>query len=455
MTFQMTREEFLVKSGYSEKDWEQSKLDWDRFISIANQHEKMRSTLALYGGAIANRIQIFDSVHSVRWRIKDTFALLKKILRKNLEVEPKEKWKIITPENYRSVFSDLIGVRALHLLKEECIEVDKQIRETWHVDDTTIFKRHGDIEISEIIERGAAEEIHSAGYRSIHYGISYKPEKEPILVEIQVRTIFQEGWSEIDHRVKYPDFSNNEILKYFLDVFNGLSGTADEMGSFVIILDKLIKKHTTSINESEQAILVRDAEVEKLQEEINKLRSGGKAPDDSIDSLQTSVNKIKDRNLSLKNSTWVDSLLNKNTHGINLAAEQVRSIMSELNINPALTEAMKNQNAAYAAAIEHFNLPNAAMLEAMKNFTRPNAAMLDAMKGWSLPIANISAMISQKERESSQTKISDITNNATSSPSSNLLGNESPLTSKISEDANSLKSKESKEDPDNQKNKDR
>lgn len=449
MTFQLTKEDFLLKAGYTETDWERSSLDWEQFVGIANQHEKMRSTLALHGGAIANRIQAFAGVHSVRWRVKETFALLKKILRKNLDSKAKDKWQKITPENYRSVFSDLIGVRALHLLKEECIEVDKQIRDTWHVDDITIFKRHGDLEISEIIERGATEEIHSAGYRSIHYGIAYQPEKEPILVEIQVRTIFQEGWSEIDHRVKYPDFSNNEILKYFLNVFNGLSGTADEMGSFVILLDNLIKQQSASQIESELALSVRDSEVEKLQEEINKLRSDGRAPDDSIDSLQTSVNKIKDRNTSSRHSTWVNSLFNPNTHNFNQAAEHARAIMSGLTINPELAESMRNQNALYANAIKHFNLPNIAMLEAIQNFTKPNPAMLDAIKGMNLPMANISAMLSQKD--SSKSDVSKITDERKSLPSSSQADSDTPPNLKIIEDDNSLRADDDTENPDNQK----
>ncbi|WP_175538111.1 RelA/SpoT domain-containing protein [Pseudomonas sp. OV546] len=441
----MSKEDFLLKANYTVDDWEQSSLNWEQFIGIANQHEKMRPTLVLYGGAIANRIQAFEGVHSVRWRIKDTFTLLKKILRKNLEAQPKDKWKTITPENYRSVFSDLIGVRALHLLKEECIVVDKQIRETWHVDDITIFKRDGDTEISDIIARGAAEEIHSAGYRSIHYGIAYKPEKEPILVEIQVRTIFQEGWSEIDHRVKYPDFSNSEILKYFLNVFNGLSGTADEMGSFVILLDNLIKQQSASLIESELAISVRDAEVEKLQEEINKLRSDGRAPDDSIDSLQISVDKIKDRNTSFKNSSWINNIIKPNSHGLSQAAEQARALMAGLSINPEFAAAMRNQSAAYSDAIKLINTPNPAILSAIQNFTRPNAAILDAIKGMNIPLANISAPTSQ--RDSYQIDELAITQDCKPLPSSSTNDKESPPVVKTREDNQSSKSVEDTDKP--------
>lgn len=311
MHFQMTLDQFLQKAGYTVEDWERSGLDWSNFEAIAKHHDNASQILALHGGAIANRIQAFNSVHSVRWRVKDTFSLLKKLLRKNLETPSKPKWVGVTPENYRSVVSDLIGVRALHLLKEDCITVDEQIRATWGVKDTAIFKRQGDRELTEIIERGASEDIHEAGYRSIHYAISYNPEKEPILVEIQVRTIFQEGWSEIDHKVRYPDFSDNELLTYYLGVFNGLSGTADDMGSFVIKLDELIRTTDAALLQGELALAARDSDIESMQKEINNLKSEGLTSKGIIDSLQNSINNIRDKSSTKTKSIGIASSLGK------------------------------------------------------------------------------------------------------------------------------------------------
>ena len=296
MPFDMNHEQFLEKARCSKEEWEATGLRWTDFEAIAKDHEHASKTLSLHGAAIATRLQAFAGVHSVRWRTKDTYGLLKKILRKNQETPVKPKWLSVTSDNYREIVSDLIGVRALHLLKEDCILIDEQIRNTWNITDSSIFKREGDTAITEIINRGATEEKHDAGYRSIHYSLIYHPEKNPILVEVQVRTIFQEGWSEIDHRVRYPDYSDNEMLTYYLSVFNGLSGTADDMGSFVMTLDQLIRTTGAAILQGEAALAERDSDIESMQQELNKLREEGQASKSIIDSLQNSVNNIKDKN---------------------------------------------------------------------------------------------------------------------------------------------------------------
>ena len=51
-------------------------------------------------------------------------------------------------------------------------------------------------------------------------------------LEIQVRTLFEEGWGEVDHAVIYPYFQNDQVLKEYTELLNRLSGLADEMGGF-------------------------------------------------------------------------------------------------------------------------------------------------------------------------------------------------------------------------------
>lgn len=273
MAFDMSFEEFLEKTNCSINQWESIGLDWQNFIAIAQDHDSRLHALALNAGSIANRLQVFKGVHSVRWRVKDTFGLLKKILRKNLGGTVKEKWAGVTVSNYKEVVTDLIGVRALHLLKEDCADIDSQIRQTWDVYDVVMFKKEGEISSPVMIERGAIEDLHNFGYRSTHYSMAYTAEKTPTIVEIQVRTIFQEGWSEIDHKVRYPDFSNNHTLKYFLGLFNGLAGTADEMGSFVIKLDELVRSVTDNNDINQTVITSQNKEIDFLQRENEDLKS--------------------------------------------------------------------------------------------------------------------------------------------------------------------------------------
>ena len=51
-------------------------------------------------------------------------------------------------------------------------------------------------------------------------------------MEIQGRTLFEEGWSEIGHDIVYPYFKDDEMLKDFSTLLNRLSGMADEMSSY-------------------------------------------------------------------------------------------------------------------------------------------------------------------------------------------------------------------------------
>ena len=88
-----------------------------------------------------------------------------------------------------------------------------------------VYKRAGD---SRIYDENLIE-IRSDGiYRSLHYIIKYKG----YYVEIQGRTLFEEGWSEVDHDIVYPYYKDDEMLKDFSTLLNRLSGMADEMSSY-------------------------------------------------------------------------------------------------------------------------------------------------------------------------------------------------------------------------------
>lgn len=428
MPFDMNHEQFLEKARCSKEEWEATRLKWTDFEAIAKDHEHASKTLSLHGAAIATRLQAFEGVHSVRWRTKDTYGLLKKILRKNLETPVKHKWISVTSDNYREIVSDLIGVRALHLLKEDCILIDEQIRSTWNITDSSIFIREGDTAITEIIDRGATEEKHDAGYRSIHYSLIYHPEKKPILVEIQVRTIFQEGWSEIDHKVRYPDYSDNEMLTYFLGVFNGLSGTADDMGSFVMTLDQLIRTTGAAILQGEAALAERDSDIESMQQELNKLKEEGSASKSIIDSLQNSVNNIKDKNTET-------SKTNDRTHApdrnfsdafsrirVGITDEQRKTIsdlitpnssrLSRLlaNINPS----MENFSAAAAAAagLRASMVPNLNNLHDITSVLNPHSEHLKPIPKRPPPIEPLKTIVSDIKPIETNFTIGSASNNS-------------------------------------------
>lgn len=167
--------------------------------------------------------------------------------------------------------TDLIGIRVFFLYREDWIYFHKYI--------TTVFENDPDIYVKDrgkdfdedpshcyIAERPKVYrrngdtriydekliDIKSDGiYRSLHYIIKYKG----YYVEIQGRTLFEEGWSEIDHDIVYPYYKDDEMLKDFSTLLNRLSGMADEMSSYF--------RRMRSVREEQELLAHHSAEDEK------------------------------------------------------------------------------------------------------------------------------------------------------------------------------------------------
>ncbi|MGT3070877.1 RelA/SpoT domain-containing protein [Pseudomonas putida] len=254
MIGEISQEAFLTQNRISEEDWIKADIQWEGLKGIGADHEKHSSHLAEYAGMLARVIQQYEGVHSVRWRVKDAQHLMEKIVRKR--AEGSEKYKGLTLDNYHSIVTDLIGLRALHLFKHDALVIDRDLRESLQLisgEMPLLYRRKGD-QVSEEdfpVERFEHRD-HPSGYRSIHYVLQAQPQKRQIFVEVQVRTIFEEAWSEIDHKVRYPNFEANEVIEVFLTIFNRLAGQADEMGSFVTLLAKSAASHKAEL-ETERA----------------------------------------------------------------------------------------------------------------------------------------------------------------------------------------------------------
>jgi putative GTP pyrophosphokinase len=127
--------------------------------------------------------------------------------------------------------------------------------------------RKGDL-IEDHTYEGSKINEHKYGYRSIHYLIQSMPNKEIITSEIQVRTIFEEGWSEIDHHIRYPYDVDNPVLKPYISIFNRLAGSSDEMGSYI----KFLKFELENIHENyKKQIIEKDKFVSEFKIKLDAM----------------------------------------------------------------------------------------------------------------------------------------------------------------------------------------
>jgi len=252
--------EFLEKYRVDEEAFKSSGIKWEELVNIYSDYEGTRNELEPTGDYIANRLRQLTAVHSLRIRLKEPEHLIEKIIRKKIE----DNTINVNQKNYKDKVTDLIGVRALHLFKKDWVLIHNFITSNWDFHEKpTANVRKGDTEdvIKIFQDEGCTINEHKFGYRSVHYIVKSKPAKNLHLAEIQVRTIFEEGFSEIDHRIRYPYDLDNVILAYFLAIFNRLAGSADEMGSFVKILKYELDKYAHE----------REELAQKLKEEVTKL----------------------------------------------------------------------------------------------------------------------------------------------------------------------------------------
>lgn len=326
---------FLDRNGIATEAWEATRLKWDELLLIAQDHDAQAEHLRDSAELFARVIQRFPAVHSVRWRVKDAEHLLAKIARKRVEKNP--KYAEISVGNYFEVVTDLVGLRALHLFKEDCFAIDSNIREKWAPTElATAYIREGDPQ--DLTDRfracGFDVKNHPAGYRSVHYVCKTQPLQRAVFAEIQVRTIFEEGWSEIDHRVRYPNFSQDKLVGYFLTIFNRLAGSADEMGTFVQGLTAALRSFDVRLLEAnrqkEEALTAMDT----MLDDLEALKKQDADTNRKLTALQQEVAK-------LRKLTSLDDLLSDSSRNAlsNWAGSDSRTLIDSLSKTPTLTEA--------------------------------------------------------------------------------------------------------------------
>lgn len=234
--------EFLARNRIDAEVWERSECDWNVLAAIRTDHIAQSQMLSQSAALYANLIQKIPGVHSVRWRVKDADHVLEKIVRKKAAAE--EKYANISTDNYYEIVTDLIGIRALHLFKDDCFEINKAIASIWSPTEKPVaYIRNGDPEdlIKKYTQHDLEVKVHPAGYRSVHFVISSQPINRRVYAEVQVRTIFEEGWSEIDHKIRYPNFSDNQLVGYFLTIFNRWPAARMKWAALLLVLQLRFK----------------------------------------------------------------------------------------------------------------------------------------------------------------------------------------------------------------------
>ncbi|MEF9991374.1 MAG: RelA/SpoT domain-containing protein [Romboutsia sp.] len=245
-------------------------IDWNELEKIYNDFNIYRKSYETQADLIANILRGHSKVHSVKTRVKDANHLIEKVIRKTVDRRTKYgKDFNFTVNNYKDEITDLLGIRVIHIFKEDWEEIHNFISHMWNVNEIVANIREGD-NTKTFEDLGIHVCSRLSGYRSVHYLVESYPTTKKVIAEVQVRTIFEEGYGEIDHQLRYSLHNIPDLLEQNLMLLNRIAGSSDEMASLINLLSKSF--HDIE-SECKDKIHNKDEKILTLREKINKSES--------------------------------------------------------------------------------------------------------------------------------------------------------------------------------------
>jgi putative GTP pyrophosphokinase len=173
-------------------------------------------------GLIDDAPELGDLIHSYKVRAKDDLSMKTKLFRKIEKSRNGGPAFDINRDNFYDKINDAIGVRLIHLSVTQFPEIHAAIRELIKIAELEYLEPAKaevfDAETQAYFQGlGLCVHINERLYSSVHYILGPAKEHKTFSVELQVRTIAQEVWGEVDHRFNYPfphaDISCREQIK--------------------------------------------------------------------------------------------------------------------------------------------------------------------------------------------------------------------------------------------------
>jgi len=237
-------------------------------------------------------VENFPGVHLNTSRVKEIKSLLKKVITKKYKwmMDPDNRYSKLSPDNYDKTITDLIGIRFIlsysgdwKLLHEKIIQRFPYMNDDDYLNDELIpikedkdfiaempqvHYAHGD-DLSIYDGEKVKTILSPSGYRSVHYVVCFRG----VYVEIQVRTIFDEAWSNCSHNYVYKHEENVSYaaLLELSDILCQYTNTCSELGELM----RLIYNDKSVIEKDKKFITTGDiiSRVDHLFDRYSKAHS--------------------------------------------------------------------------------------------------------------------------------------------------------------------------------------
>jgi ppGpp synthetase/RelA/SpoT-type nucleotidyltranferase len=160
------------------------------------------------------------------------------------------KGETVEPTQLLKSVTDLAGVRVLHLYQAQFAQIHTVIqtqidRGDWCLHEDPVAYTW-DPESSDFFKNlGLQTKVKESFYTSIHYVLKPRADS-PLCCELQVRTLFEEAWGEIDHGINYPRPTSTLTCREQLRVLSKLVGAATRLA------DSIFRSHNDDLAKPEQ-----------------------------------------------------------------------------------------------------------------------------------------------------------------------------------------------------------
>lgn len=172
-------------------------------------------------------------VHSMKTRMKDPDHLADKLHRKLDRCIAEGVDFDITADNLLAKINDLAGVRILHLYTRQIEHIDAALRDVFDELKYELiegpFARTWDDESRDYFrECGIETQDSPTMYTSVHYVVG-SASRTLITCEVQVRTLMEEVWGEVDHAINYPQATDVLACREQLKVLARVTSSATRL----------------------------------------------------------------------------------------------------------------------------------------------------------------------------------------------------------------------------------
>ena len=175
-------------------DFEEEKNKFREFYGL--NHEALEAAKDAFVAIITSILADGYPISGVSGRVKDRDEAINKFtIKYQSKLEEAQ-----TPYEIKDHITDLIGVRVISLYEADIEKIKDVLSEEFEI-----------IEITDKIKDIESKES-SFGYKGLHVDLRLKPPRNTMReysryaefrFEVQIRTIIQDAWSVLDHKIKY------------------------------------------------------------------------------------------------------------------------------------------------------------------------------------------------------------------------------------------------------------